>query len=128
MDTIANMLTTILNAQRARKQRVAVPFSRFAESLAQVMREHGWLGDVRVQEGPRSKLILSLSYDDAGKAKLHGAKRLSRPGQRLYAPSADIPYSYDGVGSIIISTSQGLMDDRHARQKGLGGELICEVW
>lgn len=128
MDTIANMLTTILNAQRARKQRVAVPFSRFAESLANLMKQRGLLGDVRVQEGPVSKLILSLAYEENGAPKIHGARRLSRPGQRMYTPSDHIPYSFDGVGTVILSTSQGLMEDRKARQAGVGGELVCEVW
>lgn len=128
MDTIANMLNTIINAQNVDKKRVMVPYSRFKESLARLLQEKELIASYRVQEGPISKLIISLKYDEDGAARIHGLKRLSRPGQRLYAPKTDIPYSLDGIGMVVISTSKGLMDDRQARQEGVGGELICEIW
>ncbi len=128
MDTIANMLITIVNAQAVGKQRVAVPYSQFKESLAHTLREHGRLAAVRVQEGQRAKLILTLTYDDSGGAAINGVKRLSSPGQRRYASSRQIPYPFNGLGTVIISTPQGLMDDKKARQLGVGGELICEIW
>ena len=81
-----------------------------------------------MQDGPRSKLVLTLAYDEEGAPLIHGVRRLSRPGQRLYTPSDKIPYSLDGVGSVILSTSKGLMDDSKARKLGVGGELVCEVW
>ena len=128
MDPIANMLTTIVNGQAVGKNRVAVPYSKFKEQLARLLVEHGQLAASRVQEGPQAKLILTMSYSDAGDAVISGAKRLSKPGQRRYASSRDIPYSLDGTGAIILSTPQGLMNDTKARQLGVGGELICEIW
>lgn len=128
MDPIANMLNTLINAQQVNKKRVMVPYSRFKENLASLLQEKGLVASYRIQEGPQSKLIISLAYNDGGAAKIHGLKRLSRPGQRLYAPKTDIPYSLDGLGIVIVSTSKGLMDDRQARKEGVGGELICEIW
>lgn len=128
MDPIANMLTSIRNAQAVKSPRTAVPYSRFRESLAKTLQEYGWLAAVRVQEGKQSKIVLTLTYDDAGLPQIKGIKRLSRPGQRRYATGRDIPYSLDGVGSVIVSTSQGLMNDKKARELGIGGELICEIW
>ena len=128
MDTIANMLTSIVNGQAAGKQRVAVPYSKFKERLAELLVATGKLASARVQEGPRPKLILTLAYNDAGQAAIGGMKRLSTPGRRRYAGSHNIPFSLDGFGSVIVSTPQGLMEGKTARQKGLGGELICEIW
>ncbi|MEX2055071.1 MAG: 30S ribosomal protein S8, partial [Candidatus Andersenbacteria bacterium] len=93
-----------------------------------LLHEKGLVAALRTQEGPQPKLVVTLAYSDDGDARIHGLKRLSRPGQRLYATKADIPYSLDGVGMVILSTSKGLMDDSKARQEGLGGELICEIW
>lgn len=128
MDTIANMLNTIINAQRVSKKRVMVPYSQFKESLATLLQEKGLIASYRIQEGPQSKLIISLAYEDDGSSRIHGLKRLSRPGQRLYVSKADIPYSLEGIGMVVVSTPKGLMDDRQARREGVGGELVCEIW
>lgn len=128
MDTIANMLTVIINAQRVGKQRVALDYSRFKESLARLLKDKELVADYRIQESDRPKLIVTLSYDGAGQPRIAGVRRISKPGQRIYVGSAKVPYSHDGMGSVIISTSQGLMDDRNARKLGLGGELVCEIW
>ncbi len=128
MDTIANMLTTILNAQKVNKKRVAVPYSRFKESLARLLQDKGLIASFRLQEGPLPKLIISLAYNNGGQARIHGLRRISSPGQRIYVPKSDIPYSLDGIGIVIVSTSKGLMDDTRARKEGMGGELICEIW
>ncbi len=128
MDTIANMLTSILNAQRVNKKRVAIPHSRFKESFAKLLQEKGLVAAMRVQEGPQPKLIVTLAYTDQGTARISGLRRLSRPGKRIYVNSEQIPYVLDGIGMAIVSTSQGLMDDRRARKLGVGGELVCEIW
>lgn len=140
MDTIGNMLTSLINAQRVHKQRVAVPYSRFKQSLAQIFQDKGLISTWRVQEGPRPQLIMTLAYVNesstsaqgemsfSGRPAISGVRRLSRPGQRRYAQSARIPYATTGVGTIIVSTPQGLMDDAKARELGLGGELVCEIW
>lgn len=128
MDTIANMLTTIINAQRVGKQRVALPYSKFKESLALVLKNKGLVSAVRVQEGTHAKLVITLAYENAKTPRISGVKRLSTPGRRLYAQRQAIPRPTTETGSIIVSTSQGLMDDAMARQQGVGGELVCEIW
>jgi len=122
------MLTTIINAQRIGKQRVAVPHARFSLALAELMKEKGLVSAVRVQEGTRPKLVVTLAYDNSGKARIHGVKRLSTPGRRVYAGKQEIPFSKAVNGSVLVSTPQGLMDDAAARKQGLGGELVCEIW
>lgn len=128
MDTIANMLTTIINAQRVGKQRVALPYSKFKESLAELLQSKGLVAAVRVQEGPRAKLVVTLAYENETIPRISGVKRLSTPGRRLYVQREAIPRPLTESGSIIVSTSQGLMDDTAARRNGVGGELVCEIW
>ena len=127
MDPIANMLTTILNAQRVGKKRVAVPYSRHKKEILDFLQGKGYIAKVRVQESPRAKLVITLAYDEE-QPRLHGVKRLSKPGQRYYAKYNQIPYTYANIGEIVISTSTGMMTDREARKKKIGGELICAVW
>lgn len=128
MDSIANMLITISNAQKVHKQRVALPYSQFKVSLARLLQEKGLIAALRVQEGPTSQLILTLAYKDNGRPAIQGVRRLSKPGQRRYVSREQIPYCLDGFGLVILSTSQGLMDDKRARRTGIGGELVCEIW
>lgn len=128
MDTIANLLTSLLNAQRVGKVRVAVPHSRSKEQLVKLLVQEGLLGHVRVQAGARPQLIITLAYDKEGTPRIHGVRRLSTPGRRLYAPHRLIPQSLDGVGTVVVSTSRGLMIDRAARRERVGGELVCEIW
>ena len=128
MDPIGNMLTNILNAQRVGKARIVIPHSRFKESLALMLRAKGLVAKVAVQEGEKAALVVTLAYDDQGQPVISGIKRLSKPGRRLYARKSDIPYALAGSGAIILSTSHGLMDDIQARETGLGGELVCEIW
>ncbi len=128
MDTIANMLTTLVNGQRNGKQQVAVPYSKFKENLAKILQEKEMVANVRVQDGPRARIIVTLSYRANGQPVIQGVKRISTPGQRRYVRSSEIPYSFDGTGYMILSTPQGLMDDKEARKKGMGGEIVCEIW
>lgn len=128
MDTIGDMLTSVMNAQRAQKRRVAVPYSTFKKDLLEFFKEKGFVGSVRVQEAPKAKLVVTLQYDDNNQPALQGVKRLSKPGSRYYVGSEKIPFRYANMGMIIVSTSKGLMSDREARKQGLGGELICALW
>lgn len=129
MDSIANMLTALLNAQRVGKTRVAVPYSQFKEQLALLFQAKGLVASVRVQEGPRAQLLLTLAYDDeSGQPKIHGVRRLSTPGRRQYAKQRELPYPVQSQGAIVVSTPQGLMSDAEARRAGMGGELVCEIW
>lgn len=128
MDTIGNTLTILLNGQRVGKKRVAVPFSRFTERLLTFMKEQKLIGDIRLQESPKAKLIVSLAYDEAGKGLITGSNRISKPGRRVYAGAEFLPYSRQESGMIIVSTPEGLMNEKKARGKGIGGELICAIW
>lgn len=128
MDPIANMLTSLMNAQRVGKKRVAVPYSTFKKSLLDFMQQKGFVASVRTQESPISKLVVTLAYDENEKPVLQGTRRLSKPGARYYVASDDIPYSYRGIGMMVISTSKGLMTDNEARRQKLGGEAICALW
>ena len=128
MDTISNMLNSLVNAQKVGKKRVAVPYSTFKKSLLEALQQEGFVGKTRLQEGPRPKLVVALQYDDKGRPAINGIDRLSRPGRRWYASHTEIPFKYAGYGKIIISTSSGLVSDKKARQESLGGELICAIW
>ncbi len=127
MDNVANMLTTIVNAQRVGKERAVVSSTVFKERLARFLQEKGAIAKVRIQETDKGKLIMSLSYDK-GRPKIVEAKRISRPGGRSYVGYANLPYRGKRPGFYVVSTSEGLMDEQEARKKKLGGELICAVW
>ncbi len=127
-DPIADMLTRIKNAYLAKKANVVVPSSKAKEALAHVLLADGYISKIEKQEQkPQSQLVLTLSYKGK-RAALTDVKRVSKPGRRLYAPAWQIPKTLGGYGSTIISTSQGLMNDKQARAKNIGGELICQVW
>ena len=126
MDTVADMLNTLVNAQRGGKERIAVPYSRFKEQLVQLLHERGLVAGVRVQKAAKPKLVITLVYED-GVPKVRQATRLSKPGRRLYVNHSEIPWGASKYGMYVISTSQGLLDEQDARAKGLGGELVCEV-
>jgi len=129
MDSIANMLTSLMNAQRLRKARVVVPYSRFKEELAKLLQHKGLVATIRVQDGSPKQLMVTLAYnEETGEPRLQGARRISTPGQRQYVKQQEVPYPIQAQGAVVVSTSHGLMDDREARQQGLGGELVCEVW
>lgn len=127
MDTTANMLTALVNAQRVGKERAALPYSKFSEQLLQLLQDKGMIASYRVQEGPISKLIVTLAYDDE-RPVLTGVRRVSSPGRKQYARVSSIPYSSRGGGFFVVSTSAGLRDDRAARKEKIGGEIVCEIW
>lgn len=127
MDPIADILTSLLNAQRVGKERVALPYAAFSERLARFLHERGVVGDVRVQEGTRPKLVITLAYRD-GQPKVTAARRLSSPGRRFYVSHRELPYAGRRPGFFVISTSQGLMDAEKARKERLGGELVCVIY
>ncbi len=128
MDPIADMLTSLLNAQRVGKKRAAVPYSEFKKSLLQFLQDKGMIGSFRLQDSPRPKLVVSLKYNEEEEPAIKGVKRYSKPGSRYYVGSEEIPYSYQGIGMIVVSTSAGLKSEKEARKEKLGGELICAIW
>jgi small subunit ribosomal protein S8 len=126
-DPISDMLTRIRNAQLSEKQSVAMPASKVKSSIAQVLKDEGYIDDyaVRDQEGKR-ELEISLKYY-AGRAVIEKIERVSRPGLRIYKASRDIPNVMNGLGIAIVSTPKGVMTDRRARGLGVGGEVLCIV-
>nr|QCI04456.1 ribosomal protein S8 [Antithamnion hubbsii] len=129
-DTIADMLTRIRNANLAKHQIVQVPATKMTRNIIKVLREEGFIYQFEeIAENLRSYLIISLKYK--GKTKkpvITELKRISKPGLRVYANHKELPRVLGGIGIAIISTSQGVMTDRHARHSGLGGEVLCYIW
>ncbi|SBT18386.1 30S ribosomal protein S8 [Marinomonas gallaica] len=126
-DTIADMITRIRNAQLAAKTTVSMPSSNMKVSVANVLREEGYVTDYSVEEGTKPTLTIELKYFE-GKPVIEEIKRVSRPSLRQYKASAELPKVEAGLGVAIISTSKGLMTDRAARAAGIGGEVICTVF
>lgn|SRR4051794_27093334 len=126
-DPIADMLTRIRNGQRAFRPQVELPHSRMKESIAQILKREGYIMDVGVDGQSMKKLTLKLKYQGR-RGVIEGLKRMSRPGLRRYVGAAEIPRVRGGLGTAIVSTSEGLMTGVQARQKKLGGELLCFIW
>jgi small subunit ribosomal protein S8 len=128
-DPIADMLTCIRNAANARHRRVDVPSSRIKSEIAQVLLRENYVQNVkRVEDRKQGILRIYLRYDTEDKSIISGLKRVSKPGRRIYVNRHDVPRVQGGMGTAIVSTSQGILTDKEARQRGLGGELLCMVW
>jgi small subunit ribosomal protein S8 len=126
-DPISDMLTRIRNAQESEKQSVAMPASKLKASIAQVLKDEGYIDDYAVRgETAKPQLEISLKYY-AGRPVIEKIERISRPGLRIYKPSKEIPRVMNGLGIAIVSTSKGVMTDRRARGLGVGGEVLCIV-
>jgi small subunit ribosomal protein S8 len=128
-DPIADLLTRLRNGAHARHAEVRCPASRQKLAIASVLRENGFVGEVRLDgSGPRQRLVIGLRYDAAGRPVIAGIRRVSRPGRRVYVGHRGIPKVRSGLGLAVLSTSRGMLSDRAAREARLGGELVCEVW
>lgn len=124
-DPIADLLTRIRNAARARKNFVHVPYSRLKEDIAQVLKNHGYVTEVKASgEGVAKELLIELN-DDHRDITL---KSVSKPGQRIYVKSREIPRVLSGLGLAIISTPRGVMSGNEARKAKVGGEFLCEIY
>lgn len=124
MDNIAQMITSIKNAGLVGKKEIEIPFSKFKCSILEILKSEGFVADFSAQE----KIIkVKLAYK--GKILLiNEIKRVSKPGQRIYRKAKELPFSKRGLGIYLVSTSAGVMTDRAARKKGVGGELLCEIY
>jgi small subunit ribosomal protein S8 len=128
-DPISDMLARIRNAAIARHDRAEMPHSNMKQHIAEVLKSEGYLEDVRVSDGEGPKtLTVVLRYSRERSAAIDGIRRISAPGRRVYVRHDRIPRVRSGMGISILSTSQGVMTDRLAREKRVGGELLCEVW
>ena len=128
-DPIADMLTRVRNASRARHTEVVVPASRTKREIARILKEEGFIADVREERaGPAQLLRIELKYVDGKVPVVSGLKRISKPGLRVYAQKTDIPRVLGGLGIVIVSTSKGIMTGSQAKQAQLGGEILAYVW
>ena len=130
-DPIADMLTRIRNAGRARHPKVAVPWSRVKENIVKILISEGYLRDVKkvkAAQGPGEDLIIQLRFDRENRPIICGMKRVSSPGRRVYVGSREVTPIRKGLGIQILSTPKGILVDRDAQRAKVGGELICSVW
>lgn len=128
-DPISDMLTRLRNAVTVGHERVSMPASNVKVNIAQILVDEGYIDRFEVSEnGHRKHLELVLRYGDRRQPALQGIKRVSRPGHRVYRGAQELPRVQGGLGVAVVSTSQGLMPDREARRRRLGGEILCEVW
>jgi small subunit ribosomal protein S8 len=128
-DPISDMLARIRNGSLARHDRVEMPHSNLKKHIAEVLKQEGFLDDVRESEGEGKKtLTLVLRYSRDKSSAIDGVRRVSAPGRRVYVRYDRIPRVRSGMGVSILSTSRGVMTDRQAREQKVGGELLCEIW
>ncbi len=128
-DPVADMLTRIRNAAKAKKKWVDMPASKFKKELAQILADEHFIEKFRcVEDKKQGELRIFLKYDNDDKPIIKGIKRISRPGLRKYSQADKLPRVLNGLGIAVISTSSGVRTDRVARKKGIGGEVICHVW
>jgi small subunit ribosomal protein S8 len=126
-DPIADLLTRIRNGQTARKPEVSMASSKLKTAIARVLKEEGYIADVRLEsEGQKTTLTIGLKYYD-GRPVIDRLERVSRPGLRIYRGKDELPKILGGMGTVIVSTPQGVMTDKRARSIGQGGEVLCIV-
>ncbi len=128
-DPISDLLTRIRNAVMVSKSDIEIPHSKFKFQLASLLKDEGYVSDVKILgEGTRKLINIELKYSDEGTPVISGMNRLSKPGNRVYSSFDKLPRNNGGLGTVVVSTSRGLLSDSEARKRKLGGELICEVW
>jgi small subunit ribosomal protein S8 len=128
-DPIADFLTRIRNANRARKDWTSIPWSKLKEAIAHVLVEEGFLREAVVnEEDGRKVLRITLKYDRFRRPVMSGIRRVSRPSLRVYVGGREIPMIRKGLGLSVLSTPKGVLADRVARKENVGGEVLCSVW
>ena len=128
-DPIADMLTRIRNANQMKHLTVLVPASKIKLEILNVIKQEGYIEDVEfVEDGKQGEIKVTLKYTEKKERVIKGITRISKPGLRVYAKSTEMPKVLNGLGVAVVSTSNGVMTDREARQKNLGGEVIAYIW
>ena len=130
-DPIADMLTRIRNANVAMHDEVRMPSSKKKEALAAILKKEGYIEDYAVADNgdrPGSSLTVTMKYSPERARTISGLRRVSKPGLRVYKAASEAPRVLGGLGVAVVSTSQGLMTDREARKRNVGGEVLCFVW
>jgi small subunit ribosomal protein S8 len=126
-DPIADMLTRLRNAAMVRKHEVVLPLSRVKFEIAKILEKEGYLVEVEKSDAHHGQLKVKLRFTEDGPA-LRSVTRISKPGRRVYAAKTELPKVLNDQGIAVVSTSAGLMTNKEARKRGLGGEIVCEVW
>ena len=128
-DPIADMLTKVRNAAMAGHEKVDVPTSKLKLEIVKILKTEGYIKNFKkTTQGNLSIIRIFLKYDDANEPVIHGLKKVSTPGRRVYSGYKDLPRVYNGYGTVIVSTSDGVTTGKKAAEKMIGGELICTVW
>lgn len=128
-DPIADMLTSIRNGNHARHKSVDIPASNIKKEIAKILLDEGYIKNYDLVEDNKQGIIkIDLKYAQSGERVISGIKRISKPGLRVYVKCEDVPKVLGGLGIAIISTSKGIITDKVAREKGVGGEVICYIW
>ncbi len=128
-DPIADMLTRVRNANMARHESVEIPASKTKVAVAKILKEEGFIRDFQYKEDSKQGIVrVFMKYGNQKERVISGIKRISSPGLRVYAQKDDLPKVLGGLGIAIVSTSHGVMTDKQARIKGIGGEVVCYVW
>ena len=128
-DFVADFLTQIRNASRAKKDKVTLPASKLTVKIAEILKEEGFVENVKVfSEEQKNFVRVHLKYVRGKRPAIQGLRRISKPGRRLYLGHDEIPRVQGGLGVAIVSTSQGILTDRQARKSKAGGELLCTAW
>lgn len=127
-DPIADMLTRIRNANAAKHENVAIPFSKIKESIANILKNEGYIVDYEIkEEGTKKDIVVSLKFVD-GEAVVKGLRRISKPGRRVYSSVENLPKVLGGLGIAVVSTPKGVLTDKECRKHSVGGEVLCYVW
>lgn len=128
-DPIADMLTKVRNAAMARHEKVDVPASKLKLEIVKILKTEGYIKNFKkVTEGGLSTIRIFLKYDEMNQSVIHGLKKVSTPGRRVYSGYKDLPRVHNGYGTVIVSTSQGVTTGKKAAERMVGGELICTIW
>lgn len=128
-DPIAEMLTVIRNANRAKKEKVDIPASKLKMEIIKIFKNEGYIKNFKlIEEDKKSYIRIYLKYTPSGESVIHGIRRVSKPGLRVYRKKNEIPRVFNGYGTSIVSTSKGVLTDKKAREQNVGGEVLCYIW
>ena len=128
-DPISDMLTRIRNATMVRHDRTDLPASKMKLEIAKILKQEGFIRTFKLlEEGPQGVIRIYLKYSEDGESVIHGLRRVSKPGRRVYRGVTELPQVRSGLGVAVVSTSRGVVTDAQARRLQVGGEVLCEVW
>ena len=128
-DTIADMLTRIRNANQMHYKEVSIPASNTKKEIAKILKDEGFIENYKIEnDNVQGTIVVTLKYTDKKERVITGLKRISKPGLRVYVKGEEVPKVLNGLGIAIISTSKGIMTDKEARKKNIGGEVLAYIW